>query len=838
MPKKKIFGDIKVAVLIGYLFLFALSIYGLVNIYRQLVEFSESTIPTKIESKELNLVSNALVTMYEIESARKVMFSEQSSIVKEDLLKSNKKLRTYIDSLYNESDDLLMQNRLDTIKNLLDRKDENLAVMYEMVETMNNLPKSKIISTSVFSKQEVVNLKDLINRQILTLKDTVYFVKEKRSFGQRLKALFNDDADSVKVVNKQELEVDTTNKVMPTKMLMDSIVRYVSGVNSKNDKRKINYLVKLSVRQNQILYYDELLTYQINSILKSIEANEKERFHNNLLKREEILTYSYHWVSNIGLIALFVVLIFIFWSLVLINRNTKNQKELEKSNQYAERLLKSRERLLLMMSHDVKAPLSSILGHIELMSDSKLSEKDKKNLDNMRYSSEQILELSKKLMDFHQLEKGKSEVQVLPFSPYELINNVAKSYIPTTEKKHLYLNIENNIPKQLVCIADPQIIKQILNNLISNAVKFTNRGGIVVKATLNEGKDNMFITVKDTGVGISDVDKDSIFQDFSKADNNSQLSTIDIPGHGLGLAITERLIKLIGGTIQFDSKVDVGTEFNLSIPLEVSKTNEVASATKEKKVDKTVPSILKNVKVLIVDDDVTILQVYSSLAAKYKIFLKTFSNSLEVIEHLKKEQYDIIFTDIQMPGMNGFELVRKIRELDGKIATTTIIALSARFDMKEEEYIEAGFDNFLIKPVSFDKVQEVMIKALKKSKGRANNMNFVEENLTSISIGFENLITFVKDDKDTALDILNTFKQENEIKITEMEQGMADDDWDIIKSNAHKLLPLMRMINDEKIVTLLEELEVGTQSKTKVEQLISLLKNKNIQLEKYIMNNF
>ena len=231
-----------------------------------------------------------------------------------------------------------------------------------------------------------------------------------------------------------------------------------------------------------------------------------------------------------------------------------------------------------MISHEIKAPLSSIIGHIELMSHDKVLPEDKEHLDNMRTSSEQILDLSNKLMDYHRLEQGKSKVNFVSFAPHRLMEDIYKSFIPLAGRKKLYIHSESDIKADLLFESDPFVITQILNNLINNAIKFTEKGGVSIHSLIDE-KNNLCVTIKDTGIGIRQEDVLKIFDEFERIGNVDDQRQVE--GFGLGLPITKQLVDLLGGTIKLNSEPNKGTEFQLAVPLkEISEPAEKSGKRK------------------------------------------------------------------------------------------------------------------------------------------------------------------------------------------------------------------------------------------------------------------
>lgn len=835
MNKSGFFQNIKLTVFIGYVILFLLTIVGGFELYRQLLKFSNKE-NIFAESKQLTLISNALVALYETESMKKVMLSAEfrGDLLKAQYKNQNNKIQSYLDSLYQKSNDNTLHLSLDTVKILLQAKEQNFSKMMLLTDSIKKLPYSKKILTTILSKNDISGLYDIFEKNFNTqVSDSSFYEKKKRKgFLAKLKDVFTDAEDSTKIVAKQNIINSDTTYKKPVDLLTDTVVQYINDVSLRSDRKKAVYLAKLSVRQEEMLYYDGMLTNQIHQILRNLETKER-KFEANMLKEKgKTIKKSSRLVMFISFASLFTLIVFLLLSLILIDKSQDFKNKLEKSKQLAEDLSKSRERLLLMISHDVKSPLSSIIGHIELLSKEKMPPTEKTYVDNMRNSSEHILELVNKLMDYHKLEQGKSEMNPMSFSPYSLVEDIYHGFIPTASGKKLKYTLKNDICSKEVYESDPYVIRQVVNNLISNAIKFTKTGSVMLLASVNN--EGLFqISVKDTGMGIKPEDKEKIFGEFQRLGNADQQRNID--GFGLGLAITYKLIKLLEGTIKIESEYGKGSEFIVSIPLKRANITSIKSVIDDAKHQKT--SLIKGVKILFIDDDVTMLNVYKKLLEQEGAEVSTCSDSKKVLTLLSKNKFQIILTDIQMPQMNGFELVKKIREKKDKyFAELPIIALSARSDISKENYKMAGFTTFLSKPMAFDTLIDKICELVKCNVGSAENKTEMETKVETK--GIHSLIEFVKDDNETSLDILNVFSAENKIKIKDLTTSLNTNNWEQIKSTAHKLLPLMKMIGATDIVKLCVDLENGEKNSDKVKILIELVQNKNNEIADFIKHNY
>lgn len=816
-------------VIVGYVILFLLSIIGLAQINKELVSFSEFKNPFE-ERKELNVVSNALVALYESESVRTVLLSEEfyTPGLQKDIDRLDRRIRSYVDSLYTISSDVYLHASLDTVKTLLDEKKRNLSGMIALMDSIKNLPYNQVLTSQYLSKSDRAELDNLVRKKLIQSQDTSYYIKERRSLRDRVRAVFTGDEDSTKVVTVAGKLEDSLSVVEP-RILTDTLVKYFSDRNDRSDKRKIAFLTQLSMRQNTMFLYDEMLTGQINTILRRIEDEEKKMVAALNNEKAAVLERSSKTVSHIAMASLFVLLLFMYLTYLLTDRNQKYREQLEKSNSLAQNLLNAKERLLLMISHDVKAPLSSIIGHIEFMYKEQLPAEDKERLDSMRNSSEQILDLSNRMMHFQKLEKGVAEIRILPFDPYVLMNDIYNSFIPAAKKKNLFIESKIvNMEQGQLFDSDPFIIKQILNNLINNAIKFTEKGGIYIHSSLDSRDGLLNISVKDTGVGISEDEKEKIFEEFGRGGSLEAQEVIE--GFGLGLPIVIKLVELLKGKLDFNSKLGEGTEFLLQIPLEKSQEDidELSETMQEvtKKCDEKLDA-----RLLWIDDDEGLLNLYSKFFERKGAHVTKCNESHTVFELLKNNHFDLILTDIQMPKINGFELVAKIRQLGGNLSEVPIVALSARTDISEKDFKSAGFTAFIAKPFSLEHLYKITCELVKNSQ----ELSFAaSETGKTQAAGFDALIEFVKDDKEVSLDILTTFLEDNLEKTSALKKAAAESDWDTVQFISHKMVPLMTMIGAEEVLPIISEFERGVKNQEKLEKLIPLVEKINMQAENFI----
>lgn len=734
-------------------------------------------------------------------------------------LKAMKEVNASIDTLETILTDTLQQARLDTVRTLLQNKQWN---MYAVLEAMRNTPTDQIYQEqldSLIAQQDSLLSTPHIRRKVITHHNSYTIHHKKKGFFKRLADVFAPGKeDSTQVSNViQEEYTDTLDEVYSP---IDTISSMITGIQHKVFQTRQKETEMLNTRISSLRVIGSGLSQRVNQLLENIEHDEQEAARTKLMQEEEIRKEAAETMAKIAIAAFVLVLVF---SIVIardITRNNHYRRELEKAKSYAENLLVAREKLMLTITHDIKAPAGSIIGYIDLLIRLVNDRRQQFYLSNMKSSAQHLLALVTSLLDYHRLEAGKMDLHPVAFNPHELLTDIYNSFLPLAEKKQLQLDFKEKLPETLTLEGDPFRIRQIVENLLSNALKFTAAGGITLQA---EYHGNQFVfCVSDTGCGMTASEQERIFKEFTRLS-----SAQGQEGFGLGLSITRKLVELLLGRIDIESAPGKGSTFKVSMPLP-SISPKPAPGSKEPAI--TLPKI--HLRIAIIDDDRIQMHLTEAMlhnAAEevkgFKVETVCCEQPEELIEQLKNRTFDLVFTDIQMPAMNGFELLHHLRNQNfAQAQSIPVIAITARGDMNENDFQQKGFAGMLQKPFNQSELKKVVKNALPHLTVSDNipDTSPVQKEAHETSphtdqpYNFSPLTAFSEDDPEAAKEILRTFAQETQKNMEKLQTAISNKDMEALCATAHKMLPTFLMIEAQKAIPMLKWLEQqrGTQTYT------------------------
>ena len=687
--------------------------------------------------------------------------------------------------------------RTDSLIGLLREKDANTVRLLRTLSEANDSMISAREVEQIIAEQDTIITQQRVQRRVIARRDTVVTQPKKKGFFRRLGEVFVPPRKDSAVQVQTTLEV-ATDTVLDAYNPVDSLHAKLRTV--ARQKKATNSVMQRRKRTLQRL--DHALSARIDSLLKGYEQETLMRAREEAEYQKAVRHRSATIISGIaaGAVVLSVIFLVMIWRDV--TRSNRYRHQLEEANRFAEELLASREKLMLAITHDFKAPLGSIMGYADLLSRLTVDGRQRFYLDNMKTSSEHLLKLVTDLLAFHRLDLNKAEINRVTFHPARLLEEIYVSFEPLTSAKGLSLKCEIDPELKGAFISDPLRLRQIVNNLLSNAVKFTSEGGITLTASFVPKGDSAFpgnhlkLSVIDTGKGMEPGDRERIFQEFTRLPGAQGEE-----GFGLGLSIVRMLVQLLEGRIEVDSVLGKGSTFTLRVPLyPVALDNDTSALHEQPSGDPQtqIPAL----HILLIDDDRIQLTLTAAMLAQSGITSVTCLQLDELLEALRTDTFDVLLTDVQMPAMNGFDLLKLLRASNiPQAKTIPVIAVTARSDMKREEFLQHGFVGSLHKPFT---VNELLAEI-----GVLQADIATVDAAPSSTLNFSALTAFSGDDPDAAKSILESFVTETRLNVDRLRQALETEDTDGIAAMGHKMLPLFTLLGANELVTLLKELEAS-----------------------------
>ncbi|WP_293713225.1 ATP-binding protein [uncultured Parabacteroides sp.] len=789
-------GHITLKVIMGYLLLIVIAVCSVVYIYQIVEQIAGEEEPDTKARRKVYLVTNTLSLLYESEALGQLVGMPQNDV--KHFNRTLNKAHRNMDSLRVLISDSVQLLKIDTIDMLLRQKRRNTSRLLETWKEVNTEHLYTLNIEKVIAQQDTLIQQMEIKEHVVVKQDTVLNPVKPRGFFRRLADAFSPRRPDTSIV------VNTTRQIVTDTLVnafnpSDTIVSVLKSIqDSVADQRKL-LSEQLLDRAANLRYNNSIVTSKINQILRDIEEEEVNASLERMQGKQQLLRETSLLIAGIAIVSVVIVIIFIFMITRDISKSKYYRMQLEKAKQYAEDLLHSREKMMLTISHDIRAPLSSIIGYIDLLMRRHPDERQQYYLENMSGSASHILSLVNDLLDFHRLESGQIEIQRIPFSVSTLFNEIYTSFRPIAEAKSLefVLNLKEAGSDKLY-VSDPIRIRQVVGNLLSNAIKFTREGRVVMVVSVNVLTGNsaqLNVIVSDSGPGIPEEEQERIFGEFTRLSVSEKAE-----GFGLGLSITRKMTVLMGGSLLLKSVVGKGCDFTIELPITVADV-QVLPAAEESVAEPATPAFSgRDIYCLLVDDDPLQLALTEEYLRQNHVEVVSCTDPFAVTGLLEKNTFDVIITDIQMPGMDGFQLLAQIRSsyMQG-MDKIPVIALSASVENEHDHYLESGFTGFLNKP--FTARQLIML---------LNKLLSTKIEVTT-EFKFDSLTAFAGEDKDASNSILSTFIYETGKSNDLLEACLSEGNREQSAKLSHKMVPLFTMLGATSLVEKLRSIEKNAQ---------------------------
>ena len=645
-------------------------------------------------------------------------------------------------------------------------------------------------------------------------KTTVEVLKTRRGFFRRLADAFKKEhAETLSV--KQDSNRAVIDSVTTPVNVAENVANILEQIDKKEKVETQDHKQSINREMEELKMVSAKLALRSAKHLSDVHQREKDNMQEAIKKAMEARKHLLWQMELLAIVAFFAIVIMIWFIWRDARKERIYRENLEAANEEIQRIMNQRERLLLTITHDIKAPAASISGFIDLMKDYVSNPQGLECLQNIKNSAAHLSHLVASLLDYHQLENGLMKVQPTSFSPAQLVAESVEGMKLRAEEKGLEISFECKMKGMEYFRADAFRIRQILDNLVSNAIKYTDRGSVTIQAQVSKvmGKPMLTLSVKDTGKGMTDEEKQKVFQAFTRLK-----SAQGIEGTGLGLSITQELVSLLGGEIILHSTLGKGSTFIVTIPIEPAPKKEAQEmAPSEMKHDPSpdsaqdkegqnsgshqVTDIKKkpefaNHKILILDDDKLQLQLLQEMLRRivgdtWQVF--ACNHVMDALTTLHNEQPALMLMDIEMPEMNGMDMIAHINHTQ-----MTVVAMTAHDTSILEQLLKAGFDDCLFKPFSMEKLSDILGIESQPLPDAQPETPF-QPDLSSQQKSnpqLDALLAFAGGDEEAAKEILDTVKQELAAHLTNLEEAVEEEalSTDRIGKAAHKLLPIATMM--------------------------------------------
>lgn len=482
------------------------------------------------------------------------------------------------------------------------------------------------------------------------------------------------------------------------------------------------------------------------------------------------------------------------------------QSELEKAKKEAEEAQEAEKLFLANMSHEIRTPLNALLGMAHLLEDTPLNKEQKECLDLLQISGKYLQKLVSDVLDFSRIESGNLEVQAQSFDLNKVVEELFRAFDSVLDKNRVLFYRAIRLDASRSFIGDESLIRQILVNLLSNATKFTRAGtiGLEVSEIARENQQLWIrIAVSDTGIGIPSEQVELIFQSYKQANFNIRE---EFGGSGLGLAITQRLVRLLNGRISVESHLNQGSVFTVDIPLLIAADPPVLTGQMH---PVNLPSLQR---VLIAEDNLINRKYLEGLMKKGQIAFDSTEDGVAALELARQNVYQIIFIDIHLVGMDGMEVVRRIREQGSLNETTPILALTASATSSvREAALLSGVNEVLFKPYNprqlCDKVTTLRSKIQLNTSYESSESTTQKPLTTEILWSPEGLADLYAGDQAYALEMFVCFQEKHLPELDILEKAILQENWFTAQAIAHKLKPGFEMVGFRTIAALLLKIE-------------------------------
>ena len=711
-------------------------------------------------------------------------FLEGGSMTREEYLDSSTHIQDLLDSLRNEfTVGREMAARIDTVKRMLNYRD---SIFLKYAEVRNTVIDNRLVNARIEDLSDmviegawkadssVITTEHKITTTKKVITDSAKRAREeenKRSFFSRL--FGGDEKEEIRakpdtheiVTEERNINIDTLTTSMPDSLFFKVEERLV-------DLRQ-NYLsnsTRMIQLEQELIRSGFELSGRMIDLVDRLEAEQTSKAMSKTGSVQGLVEKVSTRLNIIFLVFFLFVGLLVYLIITDISKSNRYRRELVLAKEEAERLSSVKQRFLSNMSHEIRTPLQSILGYSEQGKET--SSMDQDQFRAIHSSAEHLLDVVNEVLDYTRLDSGKFRLARTPFNPTRIIYEVRDTLMPNAVDKGLELKVQSDLDRSIALEGDPYRLRQILFNLVGNAIKYTDEGWVRLHATtkdIEEGSQQLTLQVSDSGIGISKEDSERVFEQFEQAGTTG--SEVQ-HGTGLGLSIVKSLVDAHDGTIEVASEKGKGTTFTVRIAYPV-----VSGEDARKEVADTQSLDQLGGRVVVIDDDEYILKLCKMILDRYGIDNEVYNSAQEFIDLPWDNQTRLVLVDMRMPVMDGKQACQEIRKIGGD--DVAIFALTAQVMPEERDAIErAGFDGILHKPFK----QNELLTLLRNNMDNGRHEQDFDDvpnlsDLRSLAMGDENLLK----------EVLTQMVSDTSSDIQELRECLEEDDEEGVAHWVHRL---------------------------------------------------
>ena len=779
-------------VVVVYLFVIALCGAMFYYIYKIQGSIQNQRVNISVQNQALDLTNHFTQLVHEAQSeANLFAFTDNPKHLKK-FGSINNQISVCADSLLKVMPSEQNEHRIREVERLILRKGQISYVLSRQFYYYDPLAEIDAKLQSYVPKQNSATTVTTV-----TQSDTIIHNQSKKNLWQRIGDVFSpSDDDSIVQVTSQTVDTAMT--------LSNDTLDILDDLKTLSEKARLEYKQRIKEYERktaELITDDNHLSEQIAELLLALNKEILDSSIVEIENSENLINENTRSSTIIAATALILIIIFVILILSDVSKGFRARKAAEEAKAVAEEaqkkteeIMESRHKMLLSVSHDIKTPLSSIMGNLELMDNTG----NEKEVLSIQQSADHILNLLSNLLEFSSLEQGMLNIEKKPFNVSDLCTQTASMFEPIAQKKNLRFVFKNDFRDQLVANSDALKIKQIISNLISNAIKYTLEGSIGFRGSLENGC--LVFRVEDTGIGIPTDKLDEIFKPFVRTDSGSKISE----GSGYGLSVVKGLVDLMGGSIEVESEVGKGSLFTITIPVEFELADEPANNQCQEMTgqENETVEIGPQKHILIIDDDDTLLTVVSNMIEKLGHQVMICRSKGDIDNALSQVgAYDYILTDREMGALTGYDILKLFKQVD---QNKPVYLMTARMDYTIEIARQEGFDGFLQKPFNLRDLESIFGRSLQRPAD--NDEKKSSEQDSQEFDDFPALSKMMGNDENAIRNILTIFAHSTADNLMAMNESIENDDFGTAQALCHKMLPMFIQLQQDDVIPFLSKM--------------------------------